>query len=176
MDGKGEIKGLREAMRAMAAAFPKNPEQQRRLLSAAMRGAAKNTILRNAKLFALAGDGSGALSESLGIRTQSRRKVLTRLIGAGVQIAPVRNNRKAMALYINHYYTQRGRTPPAHIVTSGIRHGHLVEFGTKHSAASPFLWPAAQSAIMPYKNQFSVFLKKRTEAAVRRAARLNKKR
>ena len=171
MEGKAKIKGLGSAMKAMAAAFPKDPRQQSRLLNSTMRTAAKGTMLIAAKGFALAGDGSGALSESLGIRNQSRRKVSAKNAAAGVEIVPVRHNPRAIAQYINHYYTSRGKTAPASVVTSGIRHGHLVEFGTVRTSARPFLWPAAQSGRAGYINRFSAILRKKTEAAVRRRAK-----
>jgi len=172
MEGSVKITGLKEAMKAMQAAFPKNPKQQRGLLNSAMRAAAKGTMLSTAKSLALRGDGSGALSESLGIRVQSRAKMRTKaLVAAGIELVPIRDNAKAMALYINHYYTARGKTTPAKVVASGIRHGHLVEFGTVKTSARPFLWPAAQAGSAGYITKFSAVLKKKTEAAVRRRAK-----
>ena len=168
--------GLKDAMAAMAAAFPKDPKKQKTLLVGAMRMAASKTILPSAKRRALSSDGSGALSESLGIRTQTMSKMRSKRAAAGIEIVPVRSNRKAIALYINHYYTQRGKAAPATIVTSGILHGHLVEFGTRHSAAQPFLWPAAQSRTKSYVKRFAKDLGKKIEAAVRlRAKRRAKK-
>ena len=134
MQGKARIVGLKDAMKAMAAAFPKDPKKQKRLLVGAMRMAASKTILLSAKRRALSSDGSGALSESLGIRTQSAGKMRSKRAAAGIEIVPVRSNLKAMALYISHYYTQRGKTVSAKVITSGIRQGPLVEFGTRHVA------------------------------------------
>lgn len=171
MEGTARIVGLEDAMKAMQAAFPKNPEKQRRLLNSAMKSAAKPTVLKRAKNLALSGDGSGALSESLSVRNQSKAKVRAKGSAAGVEVVPVRGNRKAIALYINHYYTKKGKTAPARIVTSGIRHGHLVEFGSLHNSARPFLWPAGQSRSGAYTDKFSALLKKKTEAAVRRKAK-----
>ena len=176
MEGKARIVGLKDAMAAMAAAFPKDPKKQRGILGGAMRMAASKTILPSAKRRALSSDGSGALSESLGIRTQSSRKTGSKGIAAGIEIVPVRSNRKAIALYINHYYAQRGKAAPANIVTSGIRHGHLVEFGTRHHAAKPYLWPAAQSQTKSYIRRFARDLSKKIESAVRlRAKKRTKK-
>lgn len=175
MEGVAKIKGLDDAMAAMRAAFPNNPEQQRRLLNQAMSGSARKSIIPVAKQLAYQGDSSGALSEAIAPRAMSKSRARRRGKTAAVEITPVRTNRKAIALYINHYYTQRGQTPSANIVTSGIRHGHLVEFGTRHNAAQPFLWPAATSQQGKYVNSFSVFLRKRTEAAVRRRAKRRSK-
>jgi hypothetical protein len=158
-------------MKAMAAAFPTDPKKQKALLGGSMRAAAADSILRQAKVLAMQGDGSGALSEALGIRTQPAKKIRTKRISAGVEVTPIRGNRTAMAMYINHYYTSRGRNAPAKMITSGIRHGHLVEFGTVHSPARPFLYPAASSKTSDYVSKFAASLKKKTESAVKRAAK-----
>ena len=175
MEGSVKIKGLDAAMKAMGEAFPSNPEQQRRLLNQAQSGSAKKSIVPIAKDLALTGDSSGALSESIGVRAVSRSRALRKGVTSSVQVTPVRSNRKAIALYIQHYYNRVGRAAPTGIVTSGIRHGHLVEFGTVKAAAKPFLWPALTAGKAQYIREFSTFLKKKTEAAVRRAARKAKK-
>ncbi len=176
MQGRAKIVGLKDAMAAMAAAFPKDPKKQKSLLAGAMRMSASKTILQSAKRRALSSGGSGALSESLGIRIQSAGKMRTKRAAAAIEIVPVRMNRKATAMYISHYYTKRGKAAPASIVTSGISHGHLVEFGSANNAARPFLWPAAQSRKQAYVNRFAKDLRKKIEAAVRlRAKRRAKK-
>jgi HK97 gp10 family phage protein len=82
---------------------------------------------------------SGALAESIGSRfgvgreEGLRSSILPPLGGRfTVVIAPLRKSRVAVALY-NLVY---GRRRP------DIYHGHLVEFGTRHSRAQPFLKPA----------------------------------
>ncbi|MEE8482753.1 MAG: hypothetical protein V3S12_05315, partial [Acidiferrobacterales bacterium] len=77
--------------------------------------------------------------------------------------------------YIDYYYTQRGKAAPIEAVTSGIKHGHLVEFGTVHTAARPFLWPAAMAKRTDFTLKFARVLKKKTEAAVRKAAKRRSK-
>lgn len=166
-----KVEGLEEAMKAMLAAFPSDERRQRGILNSSMRSAAKGTILADAKRRADSGDSSGALAESLGIRSTSKKKLKTRRVVAGVEVVPVRSNMKAMAMYIQHYYTARGRTAPANMLTSGIRHGHLVEFGSVNNTARPFLWPAAQSGRNAYIGRFSADLTKKTEAAVKREAK-----
>jgi hypothetical protein len=166
-----KIEGLEEAMRAMQAAFPTSETRQRGILNASMRAASNATILADAKQRAKRGDSSGALSEALGIRAASKRTLRSRGAVAGVEIVPVRSNMKAMALYINYYYTQRGRVAPAKMLTSGIRHGHLVEFGSVNNAANPYLWPAARSQNSQYIGRFAADLRKKTEAAVTREAK-----
>lgn len=166
-----KVEGLEDAMKAMLAAFPADPKRQRGILNASMRMASNKTILADAKQRAKKGDSSGALSESLGIRATSKRKLSARQAVAGVEIVPVRSNMKAMAMYIQHYYTNQGRTAPTSMLTSGIRHGHLVEFGSVNNAADPFLFPAAQSQRGAYITRFSADLTKKIEAAVKREAR-----
>jgi hypothetical protein len=167
-----KIEGLEDAMKAIAAAFPSDPKKQKSLLNSSMRQASTATILKQAKILAMQGDGSGALSEALGIRAQGARKLRAKSLAAGIEIAPIRSNRKAMAMYINHYYTSRGRNAPAKMVASGIRHGHLVEFGSVNNApARPFLYPAATSQTNAYVSRFANDLKRKTEKAVKRAAK-----
>lgn len=163
------LDGLNDAIDAMAAAFPADPRKQRQLVNAAMRTAARKNILPTAKQRAKVGDGSGALSEALAVRTQPRKKTNKKGVAAGVEILPVRSNRKALALYINHYYTSQGLTAPASLLVSGIRHGHLVEFGSVNNTASPFLWPAATAGKNAYIQAVGVELQKATERAVKRA-------
>ena len=171
VDVSVKIKGLEDAMKAMLAAFPSDERRQRGILNASMKTAATNTILTDAKQRAKIGDGSGALSESLGIRATSKRKLKARRVVAGVEVVPVRTNMKAMAMYIQHYYTSRGRTAPAKMLTSGVRHGHLVEFGSVNNPARPFLYPAAESQRSAYVGRFAADLSEKTEAAVRREAK-----
>jgi hypothetical protein len=171
LDMSVKIDGLEDAMKAMLAAFPTDERRQRGILNASLRTAATNTILADAKQRAKTGDGSGALSEALGIRATSKKKLKTRRVVAGVEVVPVRSNMKAMALYIQHYYTAKGKTAPAKMFASGVRHGHLVEFGSVNNSARPFLYPAAQSQMSAYTGRFAADLTKKTEAAVRREAK-----
>ena len=171
MEAGARVEGLDAALKAMQAAFPRDAKKQKQILNSSMRASANKAILPAAKRNALQGDGSGALSEALGIRNTKARKLRQSGVPAGVEIVPVRANMKAMALYIAHYYTAQGRTPPAGILSSGIRHGHLVEFGSVNNSAQPFLWPAASSGHGAYVRGFAAEMQKKTEAAVRREAR-----
>jgi hypothetical protein len=164
-----KIDGLEEAMRSMLAAFPSNRKEQKIILNGAMRKSASQTIAREAKERALAGDSSGALSEAIGIRARSRRNIKTaRTVGA-LEVTPIRSNRKAMLMYIQHYYTSRGRTAPAGMILSGIRHGHLIEFGTVNHGPRPFLWPAAKGQLSPYMARLAADMRRQIESRVRRA-------
>jgi len=172
MEGKVKLIGLEDAMKALQAAFPDNYKKQSQIVNGAMGGSARKSFLPIAKQLAKRGDSSGALSESLGVRAQkaSNRKGKA----GGMEVVPVRSNRKAMAMYIKHYYTDRGLNAPFAMIASGVRHGHLVEFGTAHSAAFPFLWPAT-TATPEYKALFAGELQKRIESNVRRVAKRAKK-
>jgi len=170
-----KITGLDEAVKALQAAFPKDPKQQVKILNSSMRTAARPTILKEAKMLAKAGDGSGALSQAVNIRSQSKRKIRAKGdVAAGIEIVPVRGDKKAIAMYLAYYYTNRGKVVPAKTFASGIRHGHLVEFGTRHSAARPFLWPAAQHGRGGYIARFAADMRRKIETAVKRAAKRRK--
>ena len=169
MEPSVKIEGLEEALNAMMAAFPSDQKKQRQILNGTMRKSAAMTILLDAKQRALAGDGSGALSESLGIRNTSLRKVKTARAVAGVEVVPIRHNLKAMQMYIQHYYTAKGRAPHAGMLLSGIRHGHLIEFGTVNHGPRPFLWPAANAQLAPYMQRLAADMQRQIESRVRRA-------
>ena len=174
MEGKVKIHGLDEAMDALAATFPKDPNKQRSILNQGLRASAAKTILIEAKLRAAGGweETSGALAESLGIRNIPKRRLKAARRAGGVYIAPIRFNTKAMKMYADYY---RKNSNSLRKVVDGIRHGHLVEFGTRHSAARPFLWPAAQSKTQAYLYNVAKNIKKKTQAAVKRAAKKAKK-
>lgn len=141
--GTATMKGLDGVLKTLSETYPTDPKKQRGLIGTGMRVAARKAILPIAKQNAQQGDSSGALSEALTVRQQSNKRLREKGVPVGVEIVPFRFNRKAIALYIQHYYTNQGRTAPASIVSSGIRHGHLVEFGSANNNARPFLLPAA---------------------------------
>jgi hypothetical protein len=178
MEGGAKIRGLDDALRTLEAAFPNDPKKQQRMVHGAMGASSRKSFLPIAKQLALRGDSSGALSESLKVRVQPKRKRIGK--AGGMEIVPVRYNKKAMALYIQHYFTGRGKNPTGSVVIDGIRHGHLVEFGHDlvrggrvigHVAAQPYLWPAARAGSGKYRAMFADELKKRIESTVRREAK-----
>ena len=169
MKMSAKMDGLEGAMKALEAAFPYDYKIQSQMINGAMGGAARKSILPIAKQMAKTGDGSGSLSEAMGVRAQKARRRKGK--AGGMQVLPVRFNKKAIAMYIQHYYTSRGKNPPANILSSGIRHGHLVEFGTAKQAAKAFLWPAAETGFSKYKSLFTKELKKRIESRVKREAK-----
>jgi len=168
MDMDMKIEGLDEAMRALQAAFPKNPKRQRQLLNQAMSQAARQTIIKHAKQKALEGDKSGSLSAAIKPRAVAAGKARAAGAAARVHVTPVRYDAKAMALYINYYKPELGKI-------DGIRHGHLVEFGHRKRggrgfvAARPFMGPAIDSAGSAYVSRFASNLKRKVELAVKRA-------
>lgn len=171
MDGKARIQGLDEAMKTLVAAFPMDSKTQKSVLNAAIRKAANPTVVRRAKELALAGDGSGALSAAISARAMSQRKLREKNVSAGIEVVPVRFNPRALALYIQHYFTARGQAVPEGFFRGGLRHGHLVEFGTRNAPARPFMWPALAEQGMAYRAIFTASLRKAIETRVKRARR-----
>jgi hypothetical protein len=166
-----KIKGLEDAMKAMLEAFPSEPKKQQAILHSAMGSAARKTLLPTSKQLASSFDASGALSESLAVRAQPASVRRKRNVAASMALMPVRSNRRALALYINHYYTQNGLTAPASLLIRGIMHGHLVEFGSVNNSPTSFLWASAQANRSGYGNRFAIDLKRITEDRVKRAAK-----
>lgn len=171
LNASAKIEGLEDAMKAMMAAFPADPKQQQKILHRSMGSAARKEILPTSKQLATVGDASGALTESLAVRALPAKERRMRNIAAGMIVVPVRSNRKALARYISHYYTNQGLTPPASLLVRGIMHGHLVEFGSKNNAARSFLWAAASQKQGSFVSTFARELKRITEAAVKKAAK-----
>ena len=165
------VVGVEEAMKALQAAFPQQPRLQRKILNRTMSGAAKKEMVPLAKALASNRDTSGALAESIGVRNASAATVRQRRAGGAVEMVPIRYNRKAMAMYIQHYYTDKGKTAPAFLVVNGLRYGHLIEFGSVNNTAYPFLWPAAEAKAEAYKREFAAVMKVQIERAVRSEAR-----
>jgi hypothetical protein len=171
MEPMVKVQGLESALKTMREAFPADEKAQRAIINGSIRKAAAPTILAEAKQRAQANDKSGALTAALGIRNLSRRYIRTRRVVGGVEITPIRGNLKAMALYIDYYYTRRGRIPPAGIVLSGIRHGHLVDWGTVRSDPKPFLYPAMRSGMAPYMQRLANDMRRTIEQRVKRNAK-----
>lgn len=177
MDGKAKITGLDDALKVLEQAYPQDPKTQGQVVGAAIGSAARKTILPLAKQRAKQPDSSGALAESLAIRSTPASVLRSKRKAAGRKILPVRNNTVAIAKYIQHYYTNRGKAIPMGGI-SGIRHGHLVEFGFrhksgKHVAARPFLWNSAQDGRSAY---LSIFADEMKTIIKRRVARAKAKR
>ena len=171
---EARIEGLEEAMRAMRAAFPQDHKAQRTLLNRSLSGAARKAMVPMAKQLALRGDESGALSQSIAMRARSQSNARRRGAVASVVMTPVRSDVAAMVTYVNYYYSSKGWSPPKGVISGGIRHGHLVEFGTVEQSAAPFLYPAVRSGLHLFMSLLANTMKQYTESAVRRAARKSK--
>ena len=169
MNLSAKLDGLEDAMKAMMASFPQDAKKQRSMLNAGMRAAASKNILPKAKSLAMQGDGSGSLSEALAVRSIPLKELKKMGSVAGVMLVPVRFNRKAIAMYINYYYTQKGRAAPIAGVAKGIYHGHFVEFGSVNNNAKPFLFPAARSGQNSYIQEVGKEIKKVVDRNVNRA-------
>jgi hypothetical protein len=174
MDVSGKIVGMEEAIKAMQAAFPADPKAQEKVLVPAMRRSANKTMVPEIKAKAMEGDGSGALAESIGIRKKSRRAITNTRTVAAVEIAPIRSNMKAMAMYVNYYYTARGQTVPSKVLLGGIRHGHFVEFGSVNNDPRSFLWEPVKGRIAPYTQALAAEIRRQVSKNLRRAAAKNR--
>lgn len=171
MEGSFKVEGLDKVMENLVNAFPREPEEQRKVLNSGMRKSSTQTIVREAKARAAALGGSGALAEAIGVRAKSKRRVMTSRAVAGVEITPIRHNAKAIAMYANYYYIRQGKPVPTRVILSGIRHGHLVEFGTVRTAAKPFLWQAATSQLSPFMRRLAEDMERTIRSRLKRRAK-----
>ena len=149
--------------------------KQTRMIHGAMGHAARKHFLPDAKRGADSADQSGALAESLKVRAMPVRKRRQRGIAAGMELVPVRYDKKAMAKYVHHYYTSRGEGVPPWVFIDGIRHGHLIEFGFSHRSGKkfssrPFLYEAVKANFKAFEAEFSRGLWRRAENAIKREA------
>jgi hypothetical protein len=174
IEATARIDGLEAALNAMRSAFPEDYKKQRSILNNSLSGAARGAIIPTAKQLALRGDESGALSKSIKPRARSYSKSRRRGAVASVAVTPHRMDAAAMAVYVNHYYSSKGLAAPAGLISGGIRHGHLIEFGTVNHPAQPFLYPALRIGFRPFLALFAKSIERKTQAAVKRAARKSK--
>lgn len=140
-----DVKGFDEAAKTIQKTFPRTA-RQRSVLQGAMRDAGRPTVLVDAAIRASALGGSGSLAQALTFRNRSIKSVRAAGAFGGVELVVKRHMQRAIKAYEAFY----GRK-----VTDGIRHGHLVEFGTRRTAAKPFLWPAAVSNTRRYVDRLS---------------------
>lgn len=159
-----KVEGLDQLLKNIGSVLP-DPRKQRSWLNQAMSYSAKRTLLSDAKIKAESFDGSGALAESLKPRARSRSQARRRGVTAWVQVGVVRKDVKAAAKYANYYRNTS-------VVQSGIRHGHLVEFGhrTKNGyvAARPFLGSSIGMNTARMVRLFSARMKRLLENRMRR--------
>ncbi len=166
---KSKAVGLKQLMDNMARVLP-DPKKQRSMINRSLSYVARREILPQAQQRARAAERSGALAESISVRARSALISRARGRVAMVEVGVNRMDPKAAAIYANHY----GRTT---VITSGIRHGHLVEFGFQppgnapYVAGQPWLGPATIVNSNTYARHFAGSLKKKLEAHIRRNAK-----
>ena len=172
-----KMEGVQDVIKAINELYPKNETARRSLLHSGMAGSMRKNMLPTAKQLAAVANRSGALSESLKVRAiaKGRLRFMPARADAGVEMVPVRHNHKAVAKYAMYYYVQKGKAPPDRIFASGIRHGHLVEYGSVNNDPAPYLYPAATGGRPGFERDFSTILWKKTKARVQRTVRKAKK-
>jgi HK97 gp10 family phage protein len=115
------VDGLRELRRSLAA-LP--AELQRQSESSALREGMK-PVLKTAR--ALAPRDSGLLKKAIGLTVRKGKNGITSRVGARTGF------RQQVA--------RKGKT----VTADPSKYSHLVEYGTSHSAAKPFIRPAVES-------------------------------
>ncbi|NNF65984.1 MAG: hypothetical protein HKM98_00580 [Gammaproteobacteria bacterium] len=148
--GEIQIDGLKELDRKLKSLHEdaRWPTLRRALMKSS------NPIVKTARN--LVSKRSGALARSIG--KYSKKGRFNDEIGT-VSVGPKRNVKAAVSLY-QQYYGKRATGSKSKKKRDGIRHGHLIEFGTKHSPARPFLRPAFHANVTRVVKGFSAELKK----------------
>lgn len=167
-----KMTGLKELEKAMLKDLPN--ATNRRVLLSSMRKASE-PMVQVAKDNVPKG-GSGALAESIGMKTFRNRGGNKQF--AAIGIAPMSGNMVAWAKYMTFY----GRTLSLKDKRTGkwtaanigrIRHGHLVEFGFKHKSgkqvpARPFLRKAFDQRSAQLVESFRSILGVKVKSAVKK--------
>ena len=156
-----KITGLKEIKRALN----KLPlELQRTTETVALRAGAK-PILTAAKSNAKSSEDTGLLLKSLGVNVRKGRTGATKGIYTA-RIGPRKGFRKVVGVRAS------GKREGKQIYKDPAKYAHLVELGTSHSAAQPFIRPAVDSA----KSQILLEMAKGYDKGLARAvAKLRKK-
>lgn len=175
--GRAGVTGIDGVSDVLLHLFPKEKEA-RSLYNRTLSAAAKASIIPIAKRNADQMDASGALSEAIKPRARSRAKALADGAVASVEVTPVMGDMKAIMKYIAYYYPD-GNLPVdkngGTILTRGIRHGHLQEWGTVHHGPQSFLVPAITQGFRKFGSVFSDLIKVKIMARVRQQVRRAKK-
>ena len=144
---------------------------QRQAMAGALRQAAR-PMVRQAKSAYRSLGGSGALAQSVAA-WQRRKGLLRGETFASIEVGPKRSNRAAVAKYYA-FYRKKARTKG---LVSGIRHGHLVEFGFTHRGGASIggrgiLGAAFQANSQSAVQEFGRFLGQRIDRiAAKQAAK-----
>jgi HK97 gp10 family phage protein len=156
MMSKGSIRvdGLREVQKLLVEQLP--ARARTRVLARALRAGA--VPMRDAARINAAGlGGSGALAKSMGIWTRKRSG---RDTAASVEIGPRRSSKAALARYFSYY----GKKPTPKQMAAGLRHGHLVEWGTRRTPPRRFMQRAfdahAERAVEIFRRDIGGFIER----------------
>jgi len=166
IEGKIRVTGMKELARNMEKLIPE-PKKQRSMLNRSLSYVARRHILPMAKANLRMSERSGALAEAIDVRARSKNYALARGRTAVVEVGVNRNDPKAAAMYSNYYGNLT-------VIASGIRHGHLIEFGFHPGGSETFVpgnpWLGPATVVQPstYANLFAASLKKKLEAHIRR--------
>lgn len=150
-----KVTGVADVVRAFEKVLPIRAQRNATLRTMTK---AAQPIVQGAK--ARAPSRSGALAMSIGLRNESASKSKKGNRFARKLLGPIRKDRKAIVAY-HSYYHKRGVS--AQQIQAGIRHGHLVEFGTKKMPRHPFLRPAADAGFPGYVREFAGILRRELE-------------
>lgn len=149
-----KIEGLKPYLKAMQSL---KGSAQRRVLRKAITDATK-PVLKTAK--AKAPKDSGLLRKSLGRKTVTLKKRAT-VIG---MVGPRTGFKKEVTV-------RRSARKPSVEIRDPNRYAHLVEFGTSHSAARPFLRPAWDANLSKVKTIMTKRMGKEIEIEAAKAAK-----
>lgn len=162
-----DVQGLRHLEDVLLRQIP--AEARQGVLAGALKEAAK-PIIAAAKQGYDALDGSGSLSMAMG-SWRSKRAERYGNTFASVEIGPRRSNRKALAAYYAYY----GRKVTGKMLSRGLRHAHLVEWGTSRTPARRVLTRAFDAQAPAAVKSFGTILGKRLDRAIARMGRQQRK-
>src|SRR3990172_1878100 len=162
-----QVLGLKHLTEVLTRTIP--AEARQGVIVGALKEAAK-PIITTAKQGYRALDGSGSLAIATTV-WRSRKAERYGQHFASVEVGPRRSNRKALAAYYAFY----GRKPTPAMLKLGIRHAHLVEWGTRRTGAKRVLTKAFDSNAQAAVKTFRQILGERIERAAARAGRQQRK-
>jgi len=132
IQSKVKIHGLADVDKLLRKTLPEKAQRNtvRKIMHVAARPMVKD-LKRQYK--ALGGSGSLALAT----RSWNVTKGFKGRFKGSIDVGPKRNSLRALKRYFSYYYPNQ--RIPATRLTTGIRHGHLVEWGTEHSQGRAIL-------------------------------------
>lgn len=159
-----EILGLADITELLTRTLP--ARVQSNVVAGAIKEAAKPMVQAIKRDFRALG-GSGSLSLATSSWRDRKRETRGGQHFASVAVGPKRGNRRALAAYFAYY----GKKVTPRQYQLGIRHGHLVEFGTRRgSPARNVLGRAQDTYGVALVNSFGGIMGRRIEEAAAKAA------